>query len=63
MRKRFILALCHYDSPGVIQAFGPYDTEEAAKAAETDLYDVVNYSGMAGRFEITPCYDLVLEAP
>lgn len=63
MKKRFVLALCHFDSPGVIHSFGPYETEEAAKAAETELYDIVNYCGQAGRFQIVACYGLALEAP
>jgi hypothetical protein len=61
MKKRFVLALCHHDARGVIQAFGPYETEEAAQAAETEIYDIVNYCGNTGRFEVTPCCDLTLE--
>lgn len=57
MKKRFIIALCHHDSSGVIQSFGPYETEEAANAAEVGIGDIVNLYGSTGRFVVTPCYD------
>lgn len=55
MTTRYIALLSYCDRSGVIQAFGPYDTEGAAEAARDELQALPAIQG--GIWEILPCVD------
>lgn len=57
MKKRFILLQSHWDHSGPLQSFGPYDTEEEARAAEEFVDELVNSNGLGGRWDVIRCTD------
>lgn len=54
-RKNFVLVVSYHDGSAVIQAFGPYESEDAAKLYMPDLKDLTQSSN---RWDIVPMYDL-----
>lgn len=57
MTTQYIALLSYWDRSGIIQAFGPYDTEAAAEAARDQLQQLPAIQG--GRWEIIPCMQTV----
>lgn len=51
----YALVLSYSDRSGVIQVFGPYETTEAASAAEEALIQIPAIQ--AGLWEIVPCWE------
>lgn len=56
MTDKFILSLWHYDKSGVIQTFGPYDTEEEAVQVRDRLskWPSISGSGYLSSWTIEP---------
>lgn len=57
MNRSYVLVTSEWDGSGIGRAFGPYDTEEAAKAAQPDLQELCDPHGSA-RWDVLPMYTI-----
>jgi hypothetical protein len=60
VKRFYILTVSHFDGSGILRAFGPYDTEEAAKTAEPKLQDLY-YPDAIGKWDVVPMYTITTE--
>jgi hypothetical protein len=57
VKRSYALVVSYYDSSAAIRCFGPYGTEEAAKAAEPKLQDLFHPDG-TGKWDVVPMYSI-----
>lgn len=62
MINRYMVVLSHGDRSGIIQAFGPYDSEEEAEHARGVIPEVLP-AVSAGLWETVLCTNLETEGP
>lgn len=60
MKRSYALVVSHWDGSGIIRAFGPYESEDAAKAAEADLQDLYQPDGI-GKWETVTLFNITTE--
>lgn len=60
MQRSYALVVSHWDGSGILRAFGPYDTEAAAKAAESKLQDLYEPDS-GGKWQVVPMYTITTE--
>lgn len=60
MKRSYVLVTSQWDNSGVGRVFGPYDTEEAAKAALPHLQEVCDPLGTV-QWEALPMYTITTE--
>lgn len=60
MIRRYVLVLLYSDRSGIIQAFGPYDSEEEALRAKTAIPEALP-AIPGGLWDVTLCADLESE--
>lgn len=60
MKRSFILTVSYWDSSGVLRAFGPYDTEQAANDAQSKLLDLYG-ADPGGKWEVTTLFTIPTE--
>lgn len=60
MKRAYALVVSYHDGSAILRAFGPYPTEDAAKAAEPDLQDLYYPDGI-GKWEVVPMYAITME--
>lgn len=60
MKRSYALIVSHWDNSGIIRAFGPYDSEDVAKAAEPQLQDLYQPEGI-GKWEVIPMFNINTE--
>jgi hypothetical protein len=61
VKRSYALVVSYSDGSGILRAFGPYGTEEAARAAEPKLQELFAPDG-TGKWEVVPLYSITTEA-
>lgn len=62
MKRSYALTVSYEDGSGILRAFGPYDTEADAHAAEPRLQDLYAPE-LGGKWEVVPMFTITEERP
>jgi hypothetical protein len=60
MKRSYVITVSHWDASGVLRAFGPYDTEQAAHDAQPALLDLYG-PDPGGKWEVIPMFTITTE--